>query len=217
MNDIILSRGARAPPGRMMVVLSAEGRQIRRRLAKNLVRSAQLTVLALQLLEPKALLAREPCTAPAVARHSRGSGNRPDVPTCVASAPCTRASTKPRGSPTTANHVHPGAPTPGAPPVPGFPGSILSVISSALSSQRLNECSLRETRGGSPPNASPVPSSPPQHPSRGPLRACTGPSCPSTSPLPFTHFPTPPTTPSTSLLQAHLRIGKDFRRGWGRH
>ena len=31
-------------------------------------------------------------------------------------------------------------------------------------------------------------------------------------PLPFTHFPTPPTAPSTSLsLQAHLRIGKDSR------
>ncbi len=35
------------------------------------------------------------------------------------------------------------------PPVPGLPGSILSVISSALSSQRLNECSLRDPRGGS--------------------------------------------------------------------
>ena len=30
--------------------------------------------------------------------------------------------------------------------------------------------------------------------------------------LPFTHFPTPTTAPSTSHLQAHLRIGKDFRR-----
>ena len=132
MNDIILSRGARVPPARMVVVLSAEGRQIRRRLAKNLVRSAQLAVLALQLLEPKALLAAQPCTDPAVARHSRGSGNRPDVPICAASPPYTRASTKPRRSPTTANHVHPGDPTPGAPPVPGLPGSILSVKSSAL-------------------------------------------------------------------------------------
>ena len=143
MNDIILSRGARAPPARMVVVLSAEGRQIRRRLAKNLVRSAQLTVLALQLLEPATFLAGEPCTAPAVARHSRGSGNRPDVPICAASAPYTRASTKPRGAPTTANHVHPGDPAPGALPAPGLPGSILSVKSSAFSSQRLNECSLR--------------------------------------------------------------------------
>ena len=32
---------------------------------------------------------------------------------------------------------------------PGLPGSILSMCSSALSSRRLNECSLRETRGGS--------------------------------------------------------------------
>ena len=150
MNDIILSRGARAPPARMVVVLSAEGRQIRRRLAKNLVRSAQLTVLALQLLEPKALLACGPCTDPAVARHSRGSGNRPDVPICVASAPCTRASTPPRGSPTTANHVRLGDPAPGALPAPGLPGSILSVSSSAFSSQRLNEWSLRVSRGGSP-------------------------------------------------------------------
>ena len=130
MNDIILSRGARVPPARMVEVLSAEGRQIRRRLAKNLVRSAQLTVLALQLLEPATFLAAQPCTAPAVARHSRGSG--PDVPTCAASAPYTRASTKPRGAPTTANHVHPGDPAPGALPTPGLPGSILSVSSSAL-------------------------------------------------------------------------------------
>ena len=149
MNDIILSRGARVPPARMVVVLSAEGRQIRRRLAKNLVRSAQLTVLALKLLEPATFLVAQPCTAPAVARHSRGSGNRPDVPTCAASPPYTRASTPPRGSPTTANHVHPGAPAPGALPAPGLSGSILSVKSSAFSSQRLNEWSLRVSRGGS--------------------------------------------------------------------
>ena len=53
------------------------------------------------------------------------------------------------GSPTTANHVLPDAPTSGALPDPALPGSILPVNSSALSSRRLNEWSLRDSQSGS--------------------------------------------------------------------
>ena len=50
-----------------------------------------------------------------------------------------------RAAPTAPHHPQ----APSALLDPGLPGSILSVKSSAFSSQRLNECSLRETRGGS--------------------------------------------------------------------
>ena len=70
MNDTIISRGGRAPSGQMVVVVSAEGGQIRRCLAQALVRTAQLGVLTLQLLETAPFLAGQPRTDPAVARHS---------------------------------------------------------------------------------------------------------------------------------------------------
>ncbi len=50
-----------------------------------------------------------------------------------------------RAAPTAPHHHQ----APGALLDPGLPGSLLSMSSSALSSRRLNEWSLRETRGGS--------------------------------------------------------------------
>ncbi len=59
-----------------------------------------------------------------VSPHEPRGRARPVVPTCEASPRCTRSSTTPRESPTTASHVRPDGPRPASPPVPAPPGSI---------------------------------------------------------------------------------------------
>ena len=97
--------------------------EIRRCLAQDLVRSAQFAHLTLRRLEPAALLAREPPTNPAVARHSprkRESACRTRLRS-VSEAPPIFDDTE-----RIADHCEscsPWCPGPASPPAPAPPGS----------------------------------------------------------------------------------------------
>ena len=87
MNDTIISRRGRAPPGQMAVLLSAEGRQTTPMPCASISfarRSSRFSRSSSFSRSPSSL--RSPRTHPALARHSlslprkrEGSGNRPDA------------------------------------------------------------------------------------------------------------------------------------------
>src|SRR5690606_9999501 len=113
--------------------------EICRRLAENLVGPTQITVFALELLEPLTLLGS---SDPAAAPHPSGAAES----SRAASRPNSRSSVRPTGSPPIPIHTRARARRPAEPPAPAPPPSTALLLPWL---QFLKGGSLRQTRGDS--------------------------------------------------------------------